>query len=57
MMATKTSGKKYRREALLKDSRFAGFQKDFLGAVLKNEEYTWEEAKKAVEAFFGKEVN
>lgn len=47
--------KKYTREAIMKDPRFTGFQKDFLAAVLKKPEYTLAEAEKAVKAFFGKE--
>lgn len=49
--------KKYAREALLKSKRYAGYQKDFLAAVLKKPEYTLAEADKAVSAFFGKDVN
>lgn len=47
--------KKYRREALLKDRRFAKYQQDFLAVVLHKEEYTLAEAEKAVKAFFEKE--
>lgn len=47
--------KKYTREALLKSKRYAGYQKDFLAAVLKEPHYTLAEADKAVRAFFGKE--
>ncbi len=47
--------KKYTREALLKSKRYAGYQKDFLAAVLKEPYYTLAEADKAVRAFFGKE--
>ena len=32
--------KKYRREVLLGDRRFAKYQKDFLAAVLTDEAYT-----------------
>lgn len=46
--------KKFKREVLLRDPRFSWCQKDFLGVVLKNPEYTIDEAEKAVEAFFGK---
>ncbi len=44
--------KKYTREAILKDKRFAGYQRDFLAAVLKEPEYTIAEAEKAVKEFF-----
>ena len=47
--------KKYTREALLKSKRYAGYQKDFLAAVLKEPYYTLVEADKAIRAFFGKE--
>ena len=49
------SAKKYKREAILKDPRFAKYQQDFLGVVLWKDEYTWAEAVKAVQAFFEKE--
>ena len=44
--------KKYTREALLKDKRFAGYQRDFLAAVLREPEYTLAGAEQAVAAFF-----
>lgn len=44
--------KKFRREVILKDPRFAKYQKDFLGVILNKPEYTWAEAVKAVKAFF-----
>lgn len=44
--------KKYTREALLKDRRFAGYQQDFLAAVLDRPEYTIAEAERTVKAFF-----
>ena len=47
--------KTYTREALLRSKRYAGYQKDFLAAVLCKPEYTLAEADKAVKAFFGKE--
>lgn len=53
-MAKRKEIKKYAREALLKSKRYAGYQKDFLAAVLKEPEYTLAEADKAVSAFFGK---
>lgn len=48
--------KKYAREALLRSKRYAGYQKDFLAAVLKEPFYTLAEADKAVKAFFRKDV-
>lgn len=47
--------KKYRREVLLRDPRFAKYQRDFLGVVLHKQEYTLAEAERAVKAFFKKE--
>lgn len=44
--------KKYTREALMKDKRFAGYQRDFLAVILREPEYTIAEAEKAVKAFF-----
>lgn len=49
--------KTYTREALLRSKRYAGYQKDFLAAVLCKPEYTLADADKAVKAFFGKESN
>lgn len=46
------SAKKFKREVLLKDPRFSGYQKDFLGVVLYKSEYTIAEAVKTVKAFF-----
>lgn len=46
------SSKKFKREVLLKDPRFAQYQQDFLGVVLCKSEYTIAEADKAVKAFF-----
>lgn len=46
--------KKYRREVLLQDPRFSGCQRDFLGEILREPEYTLAEAEKAVKAFFKK---
>ena len=48
--------KTYTRNALLRSKRYAGYQKDFLAAVLKAPYYTLAEADKAVKAFFGKDV-
>ena len=45
------SAKKYKREVLLKDRRFAKFQKDFLAAILTEEEYT--RIDEAVQEAFG----
>ena len=47
--------KKYTREALLRSKRYAGYQRDFLAAVLREPYYTLAGADKAVTAFFGKE--
>lgn len=44
--------KKYSREALLKDSRFSSYQRDFLAVILREPEYTIAEAEKAAKAFF-----
>lgn len=44
--------KKYRREVLLRDPRFAQYQQDFLGVVLHKPEYTIAEAERAVKTFF-----
>lgn len=46
------SAKKFKREVLLTDPRFSKYQQDFLGVVLRKDEYTWAEAVKAVKAFF-----
>lgn len=46
---------RFTREALLWSPRFAGYQQDFLRAVLTKESYTMAEAVKAVKAFFEKE--
>lgn len=53
--AETTKEKVYTRDALLRSKRFAGYQKDFLAAVLCKDTYTLAEADKAVKAFFGKE--
>lgn len=47
--------KRYSREALMRDKRFSGYQKDFLLAVLSKPDYTIAEAERAVKAFFEKE--
>lgn len=46
--------KQYARGILLRDPRFAGYQEDFLAAILCRPEYTIAEAEKAVKAFFDK---
>lgn len=54
-MADKTgakSAKKFRREVLLKDPRFAKYQKDFLAAILPDEEYIVDDALAKARAFF-----
>lgn len=43
---------KYSREVLLKDPRFAGYQRDFLAAVLNKPFYTLAEAQAAVRKFW-----
>lgn len=47
--------KKYSREAILQDRRFAKYQRDFLRAVLTKDFYTIAGAQKAALAFFEKE--
>lgn len=42
----------YSREVLLKDPRFAGYQRDFLAAVLSKPFYTLAEAEAAVKKFW-----
>lgn len=54
-MAAKKDSKKYSRQALLKSKLFAGYQQDFLKALLTEESYTLAQAKKIVKAFFEKE--
>ena len=54
-MAAKTgakSAKKYRRDVILNDSRFAKYQKDFLAAILTEDEYTTDDALAKARAFF-----
>lgn len=46
------NAKKFRREVLLKDPRFAKYQKDFLAAILPDEEYTVDDALAKARAFF-----
>lgn len=54
-MAAKTgakSAKKFRREVILKDPRFAKYQKDFLAAILTDDEYTLDDALAKARVFF-----
>lgn len=44
--------RKYIREAILAMPRFAGYQRDFLSALLTEEEYTEAEAAQIVAAFY-----
>lgn len=46
------AAEKYTREALLKSPEFAGYQRDFLAAVLREPAYTLAQARRAVKAFF-----
>ena len=43
---------RFKREVLLRDPRFSSYQQDFLAVVLKDPDYTIEEAEAAVAAFF-----
>lgn len=43
---------KFSREVLLKDPHFAGYQQDFLAAVLNKPFYTLAEAQAAVKSFW-----
>ncbi len=43
----------YTREAILKDKRFAKYQQDFLGVLLKEPEYTIPEALRICQEYFG----
>lgn len=51
----KDAGKRYTREALMRDPRFSWIQKDFLGVILSSPFYTIEEAEKAVSNFLRKD--
>lgn len=51
-----TAGKRYGRSALLNSKRFAAVQRDFLKAILIKEEYTIEEAEKAVKEAMRREA-
>ena len=44
--------RKYSREAILAMPRFAKYQRDFLSALLTEEEYTEAEAAQIVTAYF-----
>lgn len=48
----KQDNTQYSREVLLKDPRFAGYQRDFLSAVLNKPFYTLTAAKAAVKEFW-----
>ena len=52
---TNLDEKRYTREALMRDPRFSGIQRDFLGVILKQPFYTIAEAEKTVSNFFGKD--
>ena len=43
---------RFKREVLLHDPRFSSYQQDFLAVVLKDPDYTIEEAEAAVASFF-----
>ena len=51
-MAGKRPQRRYTREALLNSRRYAGWQQDFLRAVLHKETYTIPEAERALREFF-----
>ena len=51
-MANKENNLKFKREILLKDPRFANYQKDFLGVLFCKPEYSLWEAMKIVKKFF-----
>lgn len=51
----KSGQKMYSREALMRDARFSGIQRDFLGIILEKPFYTIEEAEKEVSHFFRKD--
>lgn len=48
----KQDNTQYSREVLLKDPRFAGYQRDFLSTVLNKPFYTLTEAKATVKEFW-----
>ena len=45
---------KFTREEILASKKFAGYQKDFLAALLTKPEYSLAEAEKIASEFFGK---
>lgn len=45
---------RYSRERLLKSKALAGYQRDFAGVILKDAEYSIEEAKAALDAVLKK---
>lgn len=47
--------KRYSREVILRDPRFAKYQPDFLRVILSKSEYTLAEAERTAKAFFEKE--
>ena len=51
-MKQETTEKRFCREVLLKDPYFAGYQPDFLAAVLSEPSYTFAEAEAAVKNFW-----
>lgn len=48
---------KYPVDALLKSKAFSGYQEDFAKVLLTEPEYTIEDARAALDEFFGKDVN
>lgn len=44
--------KRFKTEDILKSKKFAGYQKDFLKALLTKKEYSLAEAKKIADAYF-----
>lgn len=53
-MTGKTAPVKFKTEELLGSRRFRHYQKDFAKALLKEPEYTAEEAEEILTKFFGK---
>lgn len=47
--------KRYPREVILRDKRFAKYQQDFLKVILSKPYYSIAEAQKKAEAFFNTE--
>lgn len=48
---------RYETDVLLNSKAFSSYQKDFARALLTEPEYTLEEAREALDQFFGKEDN